>query len=584
MEAGNMSVENVQKAIAGIAKSGQNDLLIIRGAWGVGKTYFWEHLISRLREEKAIALSSYAYVSLFGVNDIETVKNQISASLLLNKLTSSADQKRGWRAFLQSDAIKDAQKAAEQLPYIKWLPIGLANEAAFMLAKDSIICIDDIERKGSKLAMKEVLGLAALLKEQRHCKVVFILNEDNLTPEEKKEFDSYNEKLVDWSFDFAPSADSVFDFVFPSGSADREFIRNLSLRLRIRNIRVLKRISSFLELLAVHVADLPDNIRLDAVRSLIVYVWCAYDRENERPTFEFLENYTSFLFDIGQKKGEPEELQRERKFHDLLSQLPYETTDEVDKELIKFVRTGVLDEETFNLVMNEKVSNRKKAEEEQGYREAWDLYRHRFGNNEEEFLVSLRTSFYTNLERLGISDLQGVVEVLRYFDMPEEATKMITDFVAARITPDNIDEWKTWKMLSSVTTDEEITSQMALVEEKRPVRIIPFAEAIRRVSGRMPNDFFGDEIEVMRKASADEYYNYFKSYSDEGLYYVVDACLKLPESRSQTIEALRRIKQQSRIDELRVTRMYQLDQYEKIKNLTLENGEKPTSTDSKGEN
>src|ERR1043166_5037305 len=142
-----MSFEDVQSAIEEIAKNSQNDLLIIRGAWGVGKTYFWEHLIKRLRDEKTLALENYAYVSLFGVNDITTVKNQISASLILNKLSSSAGDKSRWRTFLQKDAINEAQKAAEQLPYVKWLPIGLANEAAFMLAKECIICIDDIERK-----------------------------------------------------------------------------------------------------------------------------------------------------------------------------------------------------------------------------------------------------------------------------------------------------------------------------------------------------------------------------------------------------------------------------------------------------
>ena len=58
----------------------------------------------------------------------------------------------------------------KELPYIK--SAAPAIEAwSFMSVSDSLICIDDLERKGSSLELKDVLGLISLLKEQKKCKV-----------------------------------------------------------------------------------------------------------------------------------------------------------------------------------------------------------------------------------------------------------------------------------------------------------------------------------------------------------------------------------------------------------------------------
>lgn len=558
-----MSFEDVKKTVEELAKTERNDLVIIRGSWGVGKTFFWESLIKRLRAEKSVKMQSYAYVSLFGVNDIQTVKNQVSTSLILNRVSSSIGHKPRLRDLFQSDVVKETQRAAEQIPYLKWLPLGLANEAAFMLARDCIICIDDVERKAEKLTIKEVVGLAALLKEQRRCKVVFILNEDILTPQEKEEFHSYNEKLVDWSFDFAPTPESVFGYIFPPDTPDLNVIEESCLRLGIRNVRVLKRISSYLQVLSNQIRGLPSNIREECIRSLILFVWQAHDKETERPSLEFLEDYTSFLFDIGQRTGSLDKVRQEKTFHDLLVRYGYEMTDDVDRELIKFVKSGILEIEKFQSVLQTKISSRNRAVEEQSYQNAWNLYRRQFGDNEEKFVSSLLESFRQNLDRLGIGDLQATAEVLRYFDKSEEANSLIVEFVTKRMNAENIDEWKTWKSLSSVT-DEEITAQMTLIEKNKPIKVITFDYVMRCLVGSVPHQFLSEELELLQQTTSDVYYQYFKSYADGNLYYLVDACLKLPQAKAQTIQALRKIKEESRIDRLRVTRLYQLDQFEEF--------------------
>ena len=43
---------------------------------------------------------------------------------------------------------------------------------SFLSLNGTIICIDDLERKGKGLEIKDILGLVSLLKEQKKCKVV----------------------------------------------------------------------------------------------------------------------------------------------------------------------------------------------------------------------------------------------------------------------------------------------------------------------------------------------------------------------------------------------------------------------------
>ena len=46
----------------------------MRGKWGVGKTFSWNVFVRKAKDSDALALTSYAYVSLFGLNSIDQLK------------------------------------------------------------------------------------------------------------------------------------------------------------------------------------------------------------------------------------------------------------------------------------------------------------------------------------------------------------------------------------------------------------------------------------------------------------------------------------------------------------------------------
>ncbi len=48
---------------------------------------------------------------------------------------------------------------AENVPALREYTGGIASQAVFMLLRNTLICLDDLERRGDGLAIKDVMGL-----------------------------------------------------------------------------------------------------------------------------------------------------------------------------------------------------------------------------------------------------------------------------------------------------------------------------------------------------------------------------------------------------------------------------------------
>ncbi|MBA7570155.1 hypothetical protein ES708_11902 [subsurface metagenome] len=88
-----MSVEIVKKQIEEFLATDTPEVLAIRGAWGVGKTYAWNKFFKEAKDKKRIALEQYSYVSLFGINSLDSLKyaiyEQSKSKELIGKDTTS---------------------------------------------------------------------------------------------------------------------------------------------------------------------------------------------------------------------------------------------------------------------------------------------------------------------------------------------------------------------------------------------------------------------------------------------------------------------------------------------------------------
>ena len=80
-----MSTELIEREIQRFLASEEPEVACISGRWGVGKTYAWNRYLRDALAAKKVALSHYAYVSLFGVNSLDELKFSIFENSALSR-------------------------------------------------------------------------------------------------------------------------------------------------------------------------------------------------------------------------------------------------------------------------------------------------------------------------------------------------------------------------------------------------------------------------------------------------------------------------------------------------------------------
>ncbi len=238
-----MSTELIQSEIRRFLSTKEPEVVCISGRWGVGKTFAWNRNLRDAQAKNQIGLASYSYVSLFGVNSLDELKysifeNSVKSSEIGAEPSLDADQPVTAAAAKQLG--KKSLGVMQQIPFIKNY-IGGLGPVWFSLVSRAIICVDDIERRGKNLSVREVLGLVSNLKELKGCKVALILNDEALE-EDREEFQKYLEKVVDTSLKFAPSAQEAASIAIPTGGKTNTLVAEGCVKLGISNIRLIKRI------------------------------------------------------------------------------------------------------------------------------------------------------------------------------------------------------------------------------------------------------------------------------------------------------------------------------------------------------
>jgi hypothetical protein len=205
----------IQREIERFLRSEEPEVLCITGEWGVGKTYNWQLMLDHLRSARKIGLGRYSYVSLFGLNSLDAFRQSIFENMefILPDGEAAFDRMlaRGNQFFQQG---KKAIGAISAVPKLGEAMGKIASPFLFSSIRNQIICVDDLERRGDGLTVKDVFGLISFLREQRSCKVVLLLNETKLESAAASQFSDYFEKTVDTKVVFAPTATEAAKIAF----------------------------------------------------------------------------------------------------------------------------------------------------------------------------------------------------------------------------------------------------------------------------------------------------------------------------------------------------------------------------------
>jgi hypothetical protein len=252
-----MSLQNVEGEIRRFLQSKMPEVLCLSGRWGVGKTFAWKKFLRDAQASHAIGLERYAYVSLFGANSIEELKYAIFENTVSSKLVDAKVDIESLRKHAGATLKRFSRKAAWLVQQNPWLKshIGGFGQLWYLLVKEMIVCIDDIERSGKGLSVGDVLGVVSALKEQRDCKIVIILNDEALESE-KEQFRLYFEKVVDIKLAFSPSPGEAVSIALPDSDTLDDYIRKRCVALGISNIRIIKKIQHVVEQVAPEIKQL----------------------------------------------------------------------------------------------------------------------------------------------------------------------------------------------------------------------------------------------------------------------------------------------------------------------------------------
>jgi hypothetical protein len=308
----------------------------------------------------------------------------------------------------------------------------LVAALTFNLLEDTLICIDDFDRKSKELNTKEVLGLVSYLKEQRDCKVVLIFNEETLNEEEKRDYRELREKVIDYEVEFSPEMDEVLGIVFNAESNSDNKLKPLLephiRKLKIRNIRILTKIKLFCsEILSALKEEYEPKLINQALSSSILFGWCFYSRNENAPEYSFVKEFNSF-----NKLQEDKESCRgklETEWGTLLREYGYYSLDDFDAEIALSVERNFIDKEMLNKFAEPLNLQFKSGLSQDSFFNAYNNIFSSFDGDKNQLVENLVTVFKSCIVFLSPMDLNGAVELLRELGFDGVADELIDFYI-----------------------------------------------------------------------------------------------------------------------------------------------------------
>jgi len=219
--------------------------VMIKGAWGSGKSWFVQKALERLKQNSG----KFLYVSLYGMVCFEDIENSFFEQMhpVLSskgmKLTSKI-AKGLLKATIKLDLDGDGKnETTAKIPTEELkLPDYLKNTDSFVLV------FDDLERCSMKIG--DVLGYINQFVEHQGYKVLIVANEDEILDksDDNKCYSRAKEKLIGKTFELVPNTNLALEsFIDTSSNQLKVFYReNLTKIIAVytssqcKNLRHLK--------------------------------------------------------------------------------------------------------------------------------------------------------------------------------------------------------------------------------------------------------------------------------------------------------------------------------------------------------
>ncbi|WP_340586144.1 hypothetical protein [Erythrobacter alti] len=426
-----MSLAVVEEEVRRFLSDPAPEVLCIKGKWGVGKTFGWRTFLRKARDDEKLAMSRYAYVSLFGLNSLDDLRYALFERTVtgdaigedpnpetFRKMVADRDTGRklkplidGALAFFNRQGISD-----------------LLAKAAVLTVRNQLICFDDLERAGNGLGTREILGLASLLKEERHCKVVLLLNDQE--HDEEDEFTRQLEKVADVTLTFEPTAAEAATIALDSASPVFELLHPRFVELGITNIRVIRKIERLAGRLLKLLEPYDPKIAKGAIATLVLASW-SVQQPKLGPPIEYLRNYSSLSvhFHFAKDEKDPDF----EAFEALIRDYPFKFADDLDLVVIDGAEAGYFIEESVSQAAQRAQEELKRNSRENALSRAWeDLYHGSLSADDDEFLDAVHSGALKDAQFTSASNINSAIYILCETGRQEQAREVLAAYMAAK--------------------------------------------------------------------------------------------------------------------------------------------------------
>ncbi len=561
------SMNYIKETIDEFLNDDEMFVLLLKGKWGIGKTYFWEEIyIKEKIEEKKLKQNGYSYVSLFGKSNLSDLKHDISSNQQLSNSEILKTKKYLNNFISRVKNFKVIGSLKNLLTYKKIDSIISAFQ--YSSIEEYLICFDDLERKSKKPTMLELMGLIDDLKKKK-CKIVIIFNENTLEEPDSQEFKKYREKVVDLEVEYNPSIEENLEIVFDEKDFYFQELKKVYKELDSNNIRIfLKTKWAISKIPLKDLSDIMDeSLQIDLISHLAFIVWGHYNSENRIEDFNERLLKSDGIFS-GLWESENKKLSEEdKKLKDMVLSLEFETA-EYDTHLIHLLKKGYLDDEQFIEDLKNPILNSTKLNIYNEMQGIWDLYHDSFADNQDEIVSKFKTFVDSDdkIKHVSINDFDNILLFIESFN--EDVSGYIGKYIN-----NHKDSLKRLKMQDKQFYFRENRNQKLKVAVDNLQ--VDHGFTIDSVAKNLAEkeEWNNEMVDFLAKQTVDDLYNWMKS-NPEDIYLKIKKGLLMFEGLTftntnekenytaiinNTKEALKKIGKENELNKRRVKNLYDID-------------------------
>lgn len=419
---------SVQKNLERFVTSCVSGAICLQGPWGGGKTHLWKELVKAQKTE-------HTYVSLFGVNSLAGLKAQIA-------LAAQDQQGVPWwkRRYNLRDVFGVVTRSSPLVPS-KFGGGAALNEAtqslAFHFVKKRLICIDDVERRGDNLSLKDVLGLVSYLEEQRSCRVCVILNSGAFDGDDLDVWADQREKVFEAELLYDPSVSQAISVALGPGYQLEIWYADAVKALEdlsVRNVRIIRRIARTLGLVFSGLGMLHESTLRSVVRDLVFLEFCHSGRSLGAPRIEFLKKTSPLSFaaeSLNREKGNGHLSADELAMAEKISNYNIDGSDAITLLLSDSVVAGFPTDSLAEAINARDREVRTNAKHHR-FSAAWRRYQGDLSAGEDEVLLEMMESWDDVAGTESSRNADDLVRLMREHGRPEMSSRIISGWINAR--------------------------------------------------------------------------------------------------------------------------------------------------------